>query len=105
MSNVIEAESLDDIYSVVLKEGAVAVIDFAAPSWCIPCQRFAPHFDMASDKKPGISFVHVDVDKVPEVMVEFGVQSVPTVMLFRNGQYKKHLKERTAPLLLKEIEE
>lgn len=101
---MIEITSQEQLENLILQENKTVVVDFAAPAWCIPCQRFAPHFEMAS-KKTDAAFAHVDVDKAEWAMVEYGVQSVPTVMLFKNGQYVKHLKERTAPKLLQEIEE
>jgi thioredoxin-like negative regulator of GroEL len=79
------------------------VVDFTAPAWCRPCQQFSPHFDAASEKSEDTAFVAVDVDKAPWAMVEYGVQGVPTVMLYRDGHYVKNLQERTAVKLLSEI--
>ena len=80
------------------------VADFSAPAWCVPCQRLAPHFEAASDESDAV-FVAVDVDNAQWAMLEYGIQGVPTIMLFENGKYVKHLKERTAPKLLAEINE
>jgi thioredoxin-like negative regulator of GroEL len=92
----------DDRYQVV--------VDFTAPSWCRPCQQFAPHYDKAaesakfqSDVLGRTKFVAVDVDKAPWAMVGYGVQGVPTVTLFRGGESIATLKERTAVKLLAEI--
>ena len=101
MSNVIEVDDINALKDLIDTEGDV-VVDFAAPDWCIPCQRFAPHFDSASEKSEA-TFVAVDVDKVPDVTVEYGVRGVPTVMLFRNGEYVVNLQERTVIKLLGEL--
>lgn len=98
--DITEQESLEKI----ITENDTVIVNFGALSWCIPCQRFAPHYEMASEKSDA-TFVHVDVDNAPWVMVEYGVQGVPTVMLFRDGEYVNHLKERSAINLLKEIDQ
>ena len=100
---IVEITSQEQLENLILQENKTVVVDFAAPAWCVPCIRFAPHFEKASEKSDAI-FAHVDVDNNPWAMVEYRVQGVPTVMLFKSGQYIKHLKERAAPLLLKEME-
>lgn len=91
-----------DLYAIIAHNPTV-VIDFTAPSWCVPCQRFAPHFDKAASSTDDVTFVAVDIDKAPWAVVRFGVQGVPTVMLYRNGEYVKNLQERTVIKLLAEI--
>lgn len=79
------------------------VIDFTAPAWCVPCQKFAPHYEAAARQADGVVFVAVDVDKAPWAMEDYGVQSVPTVMLYEDGKYVKNVLERTVIKLLGEI--
>jgi thiol-disulfide isomerase/thioredoxin len=88
-------------------EGLVAshpqvVVDWTAPAWCRPCQQFAPHFERAGTESDAI-FIAVDVDKAPWAMVEYGIQGVPTVMLFKGGQYNKNIVGRTALQVLNEL--
>lgn len=97
--DITEQESLEKI----ITENDTVIVNFGALSWCIPCQRFAPHYEMASEKSDA-KFVHVDVDKTTFPEVKYSVQSVPTVMLFKDGQYVKHIKSRTAVKLLEEID-
>lgn len=78
------------------------VVDFTAPGWCVPCQRFAPHFDAAA-KESDATFVAVDVDKAPWATLAYGVRGVPTVKFFRNGMFVADLKERTALKLIDEL--
>lgn len=94
-----DARILEDILSAHDE----VVIDFTAPGWCVPCRQFAPHYDNAASKSDA-KFVAVDVDKAPWAMVDYGVQSVPTVMLYKNGRYAKNLQERTVVKLLSEIQ-
>ena len=98
---MIEIESQEEFEKVVAENPRV-VADFAAPAWCVPCIRFAPHFEKASEVSDAV-FVHIDVDNNQWVTSEYNVLGVPTVMLFEDGKYVKHLESRTAPLLLKEI--
>lgn len=86
------------------------VVKFTAPSWCIPCQRFAPHYEAAaqsssfhSDMMGRVTYAAVDIDHNDWAQHEYGIQGIPTVMLFAGGQYIKNLSERTAPKLMSEI--
>lgn len=58
------------------------VIDFWAP-WCGPCRSFAPVFEAASAKHPEIVFGKVNTDKEQELASQFGIRSIPTLMIFR----------------------
>lgn len=102
MSEVLEINDLDE-FQKVLDAGDTVVVDFAAPAWCVPCKRFAPHFDKAAEQLNDVVFVAVDVDKAPWAMEEYGVKGVPTVMLFREGKYERNLQERTVLKLVPEI--
>jgi len=99
----VEEINEQDALEEIIAGNDTVVVDFSAPAWCVPCMRFAPHFEKAAEKSDA-KFVAVDVDKAEFAMVEYGVQGVPTVMLFKNGQYVKHLKERNVVKLLNEME-
>lgn len=105
MSDVVWVEDASE-FQRILDSNQEVVVDFSAPAWCIPCQRFAPHFDAASTKSDA-KFVAVDVDKAEWAMVDYGVRGVPTVKLFRNGQFVTDLakspQDRTVIKLLNEI--
>lgn len=109
MSDIVDIVNAVDLESTIATNDVV-VVDFQAPVWCIPCQRFAPHFDAAaqyaalrSDLLGRTTFVTVDVDLAPWAMVDFGVQAVPTVKLFAFGDFVGNLQSRTAVKLLNEI--
>lgn len=101
MGNVIAVENEED-FNQYIEDNDRVVVDFWA-TWCGPCARFAPHFEKASESVDGVTFLTVDVDKAPWAMADYGVQGVPTVMLFEDGQYAKNIQERTTIRLIGEL--
>ena len=62
------------------------LVDFFA-TWCGPCKMMAPVLDRVALAKQGKAAVYkVDVDQEPELAQRFGVMSVPTLILFKNGE-------------------
>ena len=59
-------------------------IDFWAP-WCGPCRMLAPVLESLSDRDD-FKIVKVDVDAEPALAMQFGIESIPTLLVFRNGQ-------------------
>ncbi|KAJ3146818.1 Cytoplasmic thioredoxin isoenzyme 2 [Geranomyces michiganensis] len=71
-------------YAAVLKENKV-VIDFHA-TWCGPCKMIAPKYEAFSTKYTGATFVKLDVDEVPDVAEKEGISSMPSFLIFVDGQ-------------------
>ena len=65
-------------------ENGVVVVDFFA-TWCGPCKMLAPVFDEASQEVDATS-VKVDIDQSLEIAQRFNITTVPTMMIFKNGQ-------------------
>lgn len=61
-----------------------AVVDFYA-NWCGPCKMFGPIFEEVSNEK-NINFVKLDVDSFSDIAREYGVMSIPTIILFKDGK-------------------
>jgi len=72
----------DEFYELI-KEGAV-LVDFFA-TWCGPCKMLSPVLEELSQEVDTL-ILKVDVDEVGVVAAQFGIQAVPTLMLFKNGQ-------------------
>ncbi len=77
--NAVEFEEL-----VKGSEGRV-LVDFFA-TWCGPCKMFAPVLEKVSESFPETPFYKVDVDNSRELAQSFGIQSIPTLVLFENGE-------------------
>lgn len=60
----------------------IVVVDFWA-DWCGPCKMFAPTFEAASEKHPEIVFGKVDTETEQQLAGAAGIQSIPTLMVFR----------------------
>jgi thioredoxin len=73
-----------DTFAGAVKEG-LTVIDFWAGR-CGPCRAMAPQFKRAAELRPGSRFAKVDVDAEPELASRFGIRSVPTLMVLRDGK-------------------
>lgn len=66
-----------------VKDGIV-LIDFWA-AWCGPCRQFAPIFERASETHPDMKFAKVDTEDQRQLAAEYGIQSIPTLVIYRDG--------------------
>src|SRR5262245_42599905 len=62
----------------------IVLVDFWA-TWCPPCLRFAPTYERVSAEHPDIVFAKVDTEAEPELAIEYGIHSIPTIMAVRDG--------------------
>lgn len=72
----------------VLKAGVPVLVDFTA-TWCGPCRALAPIVEKIADEFEGkIKVGKLDIDESPNVTAKYGIRSVPTVLVFQDGQKK-----------------
>lgn len=77
--------------SDVLKSNTPVLVDFWA-TWCGPCKMIAPVLEeLAAEKAGELTIAKLDVDANPETMRNFQVQSIPTLILFKDGEPVKRL--------------
>ena len=62
----------------------IVLIDFWA-GWCGPCVRFAPVFEKASEQHADVTFAKVDTEDQRELSAMYGVRSIPTLVIYRDG--------------------
>ena len=69
----------------VIKSEKTVLVDFWA-TWCGPCRMLAPVIEEISEERTDIKVCKVDVDEEPELAAEYGIQSIPTLLVFKDGK-------------------
>ena len=92
--------------SDVLKSGKTVVVDFWA-EWCGPCRVIAPILEeIASERSDEIVVAKVNADDNPDLVLRYGVQSIPTLLVFSKGNLSKRvIGARGKAQLLQELDE
>lgn len=79
---VITKENFD---SEVLKAEGTVLVDFWA-TWCGPCRMLSPIVDEVASEHPDVKVGKLNVDEQPELAQQFGIMSIPTLLVFKNGE-------------------
>ncbi|MFC1920626.1 thioredoxin [Chloroflexota bacterium] len=81
----------NDFEQIVLKSEKPVLVDFWA-TWCKPCVMVAPIVDELAVEFDGrIDFVKVDLDKNPKTPARYNIRSIPTLLVFKNGEPVSHM--------------
>ena len=87
MSNIIEINNNDEFVTKVINSTKPVLVDFWA-EWCGPCKQLAPLVEEASEEfKDSLSVCKMDVDNNRETAAKYGIRSIPTLMIFENGEH------------------
>lgn len=74
-------------FEEVVKGTKPVLIDFSA-TWCGPCQMMAPVIDEIASEETDFSTAKIDIDEAPEIAAKYHVMSVPSFLVFVNGEEK-----------------
>ncbi|MEL0095619.1 MAG: thioredoxin [Planctomycetaceae bacterium] len=90
MSNALEVTT-DNFESEVLQAGEPVLVDFWA-QWCGPCRQIAPMIDELAEENAGsVKVVKVNIDDAGALAQQYGVSSIPTLMIFKDGEVQSQL--------------
>lgn len=79
----------DNFDKEVLQSEKNVLVDFWAP-WCAPCRMLSPVVDEIAQESTDFKVCKVNVDEEQELAQRFGVKSIPTLLVFKNGETVKH---------------
>lgn len=81
------AEQISDATfdSVVLNSDIPVLLDFWAP-WCAPCRMVGPILDEIAEERSDVKVAKINIDEQPELASQFGVMSIPTLMVMKEGR-------------------
>ncbi len=73
-----------DFEKEVLKSEKMVIVDFFA-TWCGPCQMLMPVLEEIASETENYDIVEIDVDEAQELAMNYGIEAVPTMIIFKNG--------------------
>ncbi|MEX1141440.1 MAG: thioredoxin [Thermoleophilaceae bacterium] len=85
MAGALDAVTDDNFQAEVIEADKPVLVDFWAP-WCGPCRIVAPHLEELDGERDDIKVVKLNVDENPQTAAAYNVMSIPTLLLFKNGQ-------------------
>jgi thioredoxin 2 len=88
---------------VIVNSDIPVIVDFWAP-WCGPCKMMAPIFNDVAKKYPlKALFVKVNTEALPNMGARFGIRSIPTLVVYKNGVEKQRISGALDPLRLSNL--
>lgn len=84
-SDAVKEFTDDNFDTEVLQADGPVLVDFWAP-WCGPCRQIAPMIDELASENPSVKIGKVNIDDNPEAAQRFGINSIPTLLVFKGGE-------------------
>ena len=78
----------NNFHAEVMNSEKKVLLDFWAP-WCGPCRMVVPMVEEIAEERPDIKVAKINIDENPELASQFGIMSIPTLMVMENGQILK----------------
>lgn len=75
----------DHFEQEVLQTEGIVMVDFWA-AWCGPCKMLSPIVDQIAEEHPEIKVCKVNIDEEPSLAIDYKVMSIPTLLVFKNGE-------------------
>ena len=96
--------TLENFEAEVIKSEKTVLVDFWAP-WCGPCRMLSPVVDEIGEERTDIKVGKVNVDEQEELAMRFGIMSIPTLIVFKNGEpVKKTLGVQPKAAIIEMVE-
>ena len=80
--------TLENFEAEVIKSEKTVLVDFFAP-WCGPCRMLAPTIEEIANDRTDVKVCKVNTDEQEELAMRFGIMSIPTLIVFKNGEITK----------------
>ena len=102
MSESVQHVKEDEFSKIVLESDLPVVVDFWA-AWCMPCKVIEPVVEeLAVEYEGKVKFVKVNTDEAQKIAVKYGIMSIPTLKMFKNGEEVNSLSGAAPKDYLKE---
>ena len=90
MAGTIDSVSDANFQAEVIESEVPVLVDFWAP-WCGPCRAVAPVLEQINGEKDDLRIVKLNIDDNQQTAAKYGVMSIPTMIVFKNGQVAKQI--------------
>ena len=80
--------TLENFEAEVIQSDKPVLVDFFAP-WCGPCRMLSPIIDEIAEERSDIKVCKINTDEQEELAIRFGIMSIPTLIVFKNGEVVK----------------